>query len=360
MSEIHLSHIGETPQRYRFDRLTDGFLNNLRAAKRSDHTIAGYRRDLYGVGGRIADPQRRVSDAEALRRRVGALDVRELDVHALRAGFGSWADDHADSSQVRAWTVWNQFFNQLVGDDVLVRSPMRGLAKPKLPVTPPRSIQDRGATDLMLEVAATENPRAKLTKRWPERDLALVAIFSVTAIRLEEAAALDLESREGPQGQRRLQIKGKGRKERTIPIEAGLDALIDRYVASRVERHGAEAIEDSDSPLLVHYDGTRLTRGRIQYVIDQIFKRADIRPPKGARVHALRHTFATLAVENGIDVVELRDLLGHASLSTTSRYLDATGDRLREAVTAHPSQRALRRFSSESSGSTSIPATAAQ
>ena len=63
--------------------------------------------------------------------------------------------------------------------------------------------------------------------------------------------------------------------------------------------------------------------------------------PAGALVHALRHSFASLAIEYGTDLAELRELLDHASLATTSRYLDATTSRLRDAVAAHPSQRAL-------------------
>ena len=70
-----------------------------------------------------------------------------------------------------------------------------------------------------------------------------------------------------------------------------------------------------------HYDGTRLTRGRVQYLVGRIYERAGLRAavPKGALVHALRHTFASQAIEYGTDVVELRDILGHASLATTSR-----------------------------------------
>jgi site-specific recombinase XerD len=93
----------------------------------------------------------------------------------------------------------------------------------------------------------------------------------------------------------------------------------------------------------VHYDATALTRGRVQYVIEQIYRRAGLGAavPAGALVHALRHSFASLAIEYGTDVAELRELLGHASLATTSRDLDANAGRLREAVAAHPSQRAL-------------------
>jgi site-specific recombinase XerD len=59
-------------------------------------------------------------------------------------------------------------------------------------------------------------------------------------------------------------------------------------------------------------------------------------------VHALRHTFATAALEAGADVVELQELLGHASLETTRRYLSATAQGLRHVIEAHPGQMALR------------------
>ena len=109
--------------------------------------------------------------------------------------------------------------------------------------------------------------------------------------------------------------------------------LLDRYLDSRIERHGADSLENPAAPLFVHYDGTRLTRGRIHDLVERIYKRARLRATvaKGALVHALRHTFASQAIEYGADVVELRDILGHASLATTSRSLDANAQRMREA-----------------------------
>jgi integrase/recombinase XerC len=82
----------------------------------------------------------------------------------------------------------------------------------------------------------------------------------------------------------------------------------------------------------------------VQYVIERLYARAGLRGAvrAGALVHALRHSFATTAIENGTDVAEVRDLLGHASVATTSRYLDSTAHRLREAIVAHPAQQALR------------------
>ncbi len=344
-----------------FPELVDDFLDSLRAAKRSEHTLRGYRNDLYGIARRIVASNASVGPAGApdletdcgdepseasVDQRVARLRVDELNPRTLRRGFGSWASDHAEGSLVRAWTVWNRFFNHLVDDEVLNRNPMKSVPKPKLPQTAPRSIRHDNPAALLMATAATVDERAKATKRWPERDVALVATFCVTGIRLSEAVSLNLNSITGPVGARRLQVTGKGKKDRAIPLQPGLESILDRYLATRVERHGPEALDDPRAALLAHYDGSRLTPARIQYVVEQLYKRAGIRSavPGGALVHALRHSFASLAVEYGADVVELRDLLGHSSLATTSRYLDANANRLREAVAGHPSQRAVDAF----------------
>jgi integrase/recombinase XerC len=316
----------------------EDFLAGLGAARRSPHTLAGYRSDLLGVAARIAE-QTHGPDAS-----TEELDVAELDQRTMRRAFAAWASDHSEGSLLRAWGVWNRFFAFLVDDEVLLRNPMRAVPKPKLPQSAPRSIRHENPAEMLLRTAANPDPNAKASKRWPERDLALVATFCVTGIRLAEAIGVSLDSITGPTGARRLQVTGKGNKDRAIPIEPALEALLHRYLESRSKRHGDDALEDPAAPLFVHYDGTRLTRGRIQYLVQRIYERAGLRAavPKGALVHALRHTFASQAIEYGTDVVELRDILGHASLATTSRYLDASAHRLREAVAAHPAQRALR------------------
>lgn len=307
----------------------------------------GYRSDLLGIGALIAEAlhgeHATVNGEHAT---VKQLTVGELDGRAMRRGFAAWAVDHAAGSMVRAWGTWNRFFGYLVDDEALERNPMKAVPKPKLPKTAPRSIRAEDLAATLLRSAATPNPRAKPSKRWPERDVALIALYCVTGIRLAEGIALNINSITGPLGARRLQVTGKGKRDRSIPIQPALEALIDDYQRTRRERHGDDALEDPHGPLLVHYDATRLTAGRVQYVVEQIYTRAGLRSavPAGALVHALRHSFASIAVEYGTDVVELRDLLGHASLATTSRYLDAHAGRLREAVAAHPSQRALDRL----------------
>ncbi|HEX8159563.1 MAG TPA: hypothetical protein VF526_19430, partial [Solirubrobacteraceae bacterium] len=193
------------------DRIED-FLAGLQAAKRSEHTIAAYRDDLMGVAARIAC-QLHGPDASVQQLKVGQLDAR-----AMRHAFAAWASDHAAASMVRAWGTFNRFFGYLIDDEVLDRNPMKAVPKPKLAATAPRAIRQENVAETLLAAAATPDPQAKLSKRWPERDVAMVALYCVTGIRLSEGIALRLDSITGPSGARRLQVTGKGKKERMIPL----------------------------------------------------------------------------------------------------------------------------------------------
>jgi integrase/recombinase XerC len=179
--------------------LIEDFLATLAAARRSPHTLAGYRADLLGVGGRIA------AQLHGPGATLERLDVSELDQRAMRRGFANWAADHSEGSLLRAWGVWNRFFAFLVDDELLVRNPMRAVPKPKLPQAAPRSIRHEHPAELLVETAGARDPSAKASKRWPERDVALLATFWVTGIRLVDAIALNLDSITGSAGARRVQ-----------------------------------------------------------------------------------------------------------------------------------------------------------
>lgn len=322
----------------RFTEWVSRFLQQLAVRKPSPHTIAAYRRDLEGIGRRIAAESGYGSDLDA-------LCVEDLDKHALRAAFASWADDHAAASIRRAWSAWNGFFDHLVTEEVALTNPMGTITPPRPSRGKPKAIPGEDVASLLLQTAATNDPTSR--HPWPARDLALVATFLVTGVRLSEAIGLNLGSLDGPRGARRLIVVGKGNKARTVPIEDSLEELVLRYLGERRERYTKLRFDDLRQPLFVRADtGTRFTRQQVEYLVDKLYRRAGIRSriPEGALVHALRHTFATSALDNGVHVVELQELLGHASLDTTRRYLDATAAQLRHAVASHPAQAALRQF----------------
>lgn len=312
----------------------DGWLTVLGAQKPSPATLAAYRRDMLGVGGRLATLSEVAADQ---------LLVEDLARPALRAAFASWAADHAASSVRRAHSAWSSFFDFLVSDGVVDGNPMAAVPKPSAPTVLPRSIRARNAVERLLAVAGEADPRGR--SPWPARDLALVAAFCVTGIREAEAASLDIGSLEGEQGARRLRVVGKGGKARPIPLDAAFDRVLEAYSGERTTRFPDHDMDLPGTPLFVDVRGRRLSVDQVRYIVERLYVRAGLRAqvPAGALVHALRHTFATSALETGADVVELQELLGHASLETTRRYLSATGEGLRQVIAGHPGQVALRR-----------------
>lgn len=315
------------------------WLVHLGAGKPSPHTLDAYRRDLQGVGGRLAALEG-----------IEVLTVAALTRSAVRAAFASWAADHAAASVRRAHSAWSGFFDFLVDEGALEGSPMVAVPKPKTPTALPRTIRANDAVRRLLEVAGEADPRGR--DPWPTRDLAVAATFCVTGIREAEAAALDLGSIAGEPPNRRLEVRGKGGKMRPVPLEVSLDAVYSCYLEERRRRFPRERLDHPSAPLFVDARGRRISVDQLRYLIERLYVRAGLRAqvPAGALVHALRHTFATTALEAGADVVELQELLGHASLETTRRYLSATAAGLRHVIQGHPSTVTLRSVTASAAG----------
>jgi site-specific recombinase XerD len=138
-----------------------------------------------------------------------------------------------------------------------------------------------------------------------------------------------------------VEVAGKGGRPRSVPVEPELDAVLVRYLDSRRVRFGRFA---AASPLLVDRAGAPLRRGGLQYLVQSCYRRAGItdRVPRGAQLHALRHTFATRLAEDGANASEIMRLLGHASLATSQNYIEVTSAQQRAAVRANRTNRALK------------------
>lgn len=323
----------------------DAWLVHLGAAQPAAATLAGYRRDLDGVASRLAVLEGLVEPGPDGRPPAGAtaaVPITALERQALTAAFASWASDHASASVRRAHSAWSGFFDYLVAEGILEGNPMAAVPKPKTPSSMPRAIRAPGAVERLLRAAARPDPTAR--NPWPSRDLALTATFCVTGVREAEASGLSIGALAGEPGARRMEVRGKGGKVRPVPIDAALERVLAAYLDERHRRFPDEDLDHPAVALFVDVRGRRMTVDQIRYLIEKLYVRAGIRAqvPPGALVHALRHTFATSALEAGADVVELQELLGHASLETTRRYLSATAQGLRHVISSHPGQVALR------------------
>lgn len=306
-----------------FISAVEQFLAAKAAGKKAENTLAAYRRDLLGIG-----------------QRIGALHLKDLTLAAVEAGFASWASDHSGSSTLRAWKVWNGFFEFLLARRLIESNPMPGIERATPAVTVPRRIDADDAVERLLEAARHPTPEAR--RAWPERDVALIAVFLFTGIRLAEAADLTLDclGNDG-QGNWRLRVKGKGNKERVLPLAPEVKTLLYRYLDARAARFPADSTR---SPLFVHTSGRALNRDHISYLVRRLYLRAGLEDSiqPGTRVHALRHTFGIRLVDAGTPITVVQELLGHQSLNTTQRYLKATASELQHAATTHPDRGALR------------------
>ncbi|HEV8626920.1 MAG TPA: tyrosine-type recombinase/integrase, partial [Acidimicrobiia bacterium] len=135
-----------------------------------------------------------------------------------------------------------------------------------------------------------------------------------------------------------LHVVGKGGKRRTIPVAPEVVAAVRRYLATRRERLG-EA--DASAPLFVRSDGRPLNRQALDYLVAKWLRRAGVAVRPGELAHAFRHTYAVHHVQMGVPLPQVQELLRHANLTTTSRYLRMTGAELQGAALALPLRQML-------------------
>jgi site-specific recombinase XerD len=295
------------------------FFAARRPRKDSPHTTDAYRRDLAGITALLTD------DPEQ-------LEVDELTASALRTAFGAFADDHAKSSVLRAWSTWNQFLTFCVSDGLLAGNPMGAVARPKTPPLSPKPLRGEDTPERLLKSAADGDRRAR--DPWPERDLLVIALGLVAGLRSAEMRTLTADSLAGRPGEMRLHVHGKGSRDRSIPVEPIMERIIEAYTDSCERRFPSRRITRS-SKLLLNRAGEPIGRGGLEYLVKSCYRWAGLhdRVPVGANLHALRHTFATRLAEDGATASEIMALLGHASLATSQNYIEATG-RERRAATA--------------------------
>lgn len=307
------------------EALVEEFLAARAVRKPSEHTLLAYRRDLTAV----------------LRILGENVTLRDLSPRALRGAFAQFATGRAPASVYRAWSSWNSFFGFLVVDGVVAGNPMSAVGKPRMATPSPKPLRGEDTPEQLLEAVNHADERQR--DPWPERDVAVLALALCAGLRLSELLALRTGSVLGRPGERRVEVAGKGGRPRTVPIEPELDAVVTRYVQSRQLRFGRVRPDD---PLLVDRRGVPLQRGGLQYLVQSCFRRAGVsdRVPRGAQLHALRHTFATRLAEDGANASEIMRLLGHASLTTSQGYIEVTAAQQRAAVRANRTNRALGRL----------------
>lgn len=187
-----------------------------------------------------------------------------------------------------------------------------------------------------LDLPARRAPKALVGRddiRWQRaaqaaqpRDRALAAVMRLAGARVSEAVGLDLPDLPTTQRRRRVRIRGKGRRSRSVPVHPDLAAALDAWLVERRSWPGA----DTTAAVFLNRAGGRLSARSADAVIAAIASDAGLETV--VTPHVLRHTFGTDLVRGGTDLVTVAELLGHASLDSTRIYTLPTEDDLDAAV----------------------------
>jgi integrase/recombinase XerC len=219
-------------------------------------------------------------------------------------------------------------FRFLHREDLVAANPARAVRSPKLEKTLPQWLT-RGAAERVFSAAEHLASEGGLR---PLRDLAILETFYATGIRLSELQGLDLDDLDLIAEQ--VKVRGKGRKERIVPLGSTAVKALRQYELRRAEVASLGPAADRRAVFL-NDRGRRLSRRQIQTIVKRALTASA--EESGLSPHALRHTFATHLLDAGADLLAVKELLGHVSLSTTSIYTHTSKERLKKVYAqAHP------------------------
>ncbi|MDH4045220.1 MAG: tyrosine recombinase XerC [Gemmatimonadota bacterium] len=285
----------------------------------SPHTTRAYRRDLAAFQ-RFADEY------------FGApWEWGEVDRLALRSFMGELARRGlARRSIARAVSALRTLYRFLGSRYGLSVNPARGLRLPK-PERRLPEILDRAQVDELFALAEGAASRGGFQE---VRDLAILEVFYGTGMRLAELAGLDV--RDVDLVAEQAKVRGKGRKERILPLGRAAGRALRAYEGAREAYLGGLAAGRGDRrALFLGRSGARLSPRGVQLAVRRYLRMFGER--SALKVHSLRHTFATHLLDAGADLRAVQELLGHRSLSTTQVYTHTSIERLKRVYqAAHP------------------------
>ena len=229
--------------------------------------------------------------------------------------------DISSTSIARIISSLKSFFNYLLNINLIESTVIQSLRTPKQKKSLPRPI----SSELAIETIKHAQDMEK--EKWiGMRNKSILMLLYGCGLRISEALNLNFEDINENDY---LIIKGKGNKERMVP-------LMD-YVKNDIENYIHECPKNfmKDDPLFVGKRLDRLSPRIIQYVLEKI--RHNLSLPETATPHALRHSFATHLLDSGGDLRTIQELLGHSSLSTTQKYTKVETEKLYDAYSkTHP------------------------
>lgn len=282
-------------------RYLDAFVRYLEFEKNcSAHTLLNYRLDIEEFLLFLGDSDLAAVDYLTLRRFLASLREKQLKARTIARKLSS----------LRA------IFRYMQREGLVLRNPARLLMTPKLDHTLPHFLTENEAEALL---QSPEGDTACCL-----RDRAIFEIMYSSGMRVGELVGMNLSDLDLVGNI--VKVRGKGRKERILPLGAPAVAALQEYLDNR--KLASQAV-------FLNNRGGRLTARSIRNIINKYLPKAALK--QNVHPHMLRHSFATHMLDRGADLRSVQELLGHVSLSTTQIYTHLTTDKIKRIYqSAHP------------------------
>ena len=272
-------------------------------------TIEAYRHDLGELSGFLAARGIAVEAA-------GTEDLRRYFASLAKSGLGP-------RTAARRLSAFRQFYRFLVLEEIRRDDPATALDAPRLGRALPKLLSESEAKNLIEEARKRTGPEGN-------RLLCLVELLYGAGLRVSELVGLPLASaRRDP---RFLVVRGKGDKERLVPLGVPARHALSAYLAER--DHFLAEGETSRWLFPSRSREGHLTRRRCGQLLKKLAVNAGIDPAR-LSPHVLRHAFASHLVDHGADLRSVQEMLGHADIATTQIYTHVRGERLQRLVAEH-------------------------
>lgn len=285
-------------------RTIQGFLDYLKVEKGlAPLTICSYTSDLEQFAEFLSSRRREL------------LSARKEEVSAFLSRL--FSDGVSDRSVARKLSALRHFYKYLLLDRMIQHDPTLDIESPRQWKVLPKSLAGSEIDSIIRY--ATADKDSELARALALRDSAILETLYAAGLRVSEIVNVKLEDLKLELGH--ILVRGKGDKERLVPIGRAAQDAIRLYMAESRQK----LLRDRISPLLfVRRGGGRLTRNRVWQIVN-----AASRSGRHASPHMLRHSCATHMVSNGADLRTVQTILGHADVSTTQVYTHVALDRLK-------------------------------
>ena len=272
------------------------FIRALEERNASPHTIKAYRTDLA----QFADY-------------VGPQGWRDID-HVLIRGYlaNLYERGLSKTSVARSLAALRSLYKHLAQEGEVEQNPAALVATPKLPKKLPR-------VPTIEEVNTVLDAEMPECSAFAQRDQAILELLYGCGIRNSELIGINLDDIHW--SQQVVLVRGKGKKERYVPLGDSAAAAVKAYLPAR-QRVLGETKRTTERALLINLRGSRLTTRSVGRIVKQIAVARGLSPD--VHPHTLRHAFGTHMLEEGADLRAIQEMLGHERLSTTQRYTQLT------------------------------------